>query len=378
MKDSGKEKEHLIAEVEMSEDCLDSWSKRLNETEVKFRFLYDSHPFVNFIIDAAGNIVEVNRIVTATLGFSGSELLGKPFLNFVVPEDREKTSISLEQDFRGEDNPAIEVGMCGKDGVIHCILFSARQARLIDEDGINRVLITGIDISERKQTEDVLRESEAELFSILSSMVDLVFVLDKERRLKSFYAPSGELYMSPEQFVGKRYSDVMPSHVSKLIDDAFSKNENRDVAEFEYYLEIGGETKWYSAKLSPMIMDDDFSGCVAVIRNITERKKVEAEKREFERELQVVSRLASIGEMASGIAHEVNNPLAGVVGFSELLLGKDLPEDLRKYVEIIHDSAKRVAGIVKRLLAFARQHKPVRSRTDINEIIENTLILRKY
>jgi len=115
-----------------------------------------------------------------------------------------------------------------------------------------------------------------------------------------------------------------------------------------------------------------------IFRDITESKQAEAERLEMERRVQVTDRLASIGEMASGIAHEINNPLTSVVGFSELLMTKDLPEDLRKDVEIIHDGAKRVAGIVKRLLTFARQHKPERTYTDINEIIESTLILRKY
>ena len=112
--------------------------------------------------------------------------------------------------------------------------------------------------------------------------------------------------------------------------------------------------------------------------DITEQKRAEAEKRELERKAQVNDRLASVGEMASGIAHEINNPLTGVVGFSELLLEKDLPEDLREEVQIICDGSKRVADIVKGLLTFARQRKPERTFTDINGIIESTLALRKY
>ena len=114
------------------------------------------------------------------------------------------------------------------------------------------------------------------------------------------------------------------------------------------------------------------------IHDITRRKEAEAEKLAVERKAQMASRLASVGEMASGIAHEINNPLTGVIGFSELLLEKDLPGDIKKDVEIIHDGARRVADIVKRLLSFARQHKPQRSRTDINELIENSIALRKY
>ncbi len=137
----------------------------------------------------------------------------------------------------------------------------------------------------------------------------------------------------------------------------------------------------FPAKLNASLLKDSAGnniGFIVVTRDITEEKRAEREKMEMERKAQATDRLASVGEMASGVAHEINNPLTGVVGFSELLMGKDLPEDLRENVRIIHDGAKRVADIVKRLLSFARQHKPVRSRTDINEIIENTLALRKY
>ena len=109
-----------------------------------------------------------------------------------------------------------------------------------------------------------------------------------------------------------------------------------------------------------------------------QHKQAVAERQELEKRVQLTDKLASIGEMASGIAHEINNPLTSVVGFSELLLEKELPEDLREDVEIIHDGSKRVTDIVKRLLTFARQHKPERTYTDINEIIESTLTLRKY
>ena len=117
---------------------------------------------------------------------------------------------------------------------------------------------------------------------------------------------------------------------------------------------------------------------VAFIRDITERKQAEVEKRELEQKAQLASRLASVGEMAAGIAHEINNPLTGVIGFAQLLMQKDIPDDLKEPLKIINDGAKRVADIVSRLLTFARRHKPERGYVDINEIIETTLDLRAY
>ena len=82
--------------------------------------------------------------------------------------------------------------------------------------------------------------------------------------------------------------------------------------------------------------------------------------------------------MASGIAHEINNPLTGVIGFAQLLMQKDLPEDIKEYAKIINDGGQRVATIVKRLLTFTRQQKLGRKYININQIIETTLQLRAY
>jgi PAS domain S-box-containing protein len=127
----------------------------------------------------------------------------------------------------------------------------------------------------RERVEGALKESERRLSNILSSMVDLVFVLDKDSRFTSFYVPSNELYVPPEEFVGKKYSDVMPPHVNKLMAEALDKNKKGEVAEFEYCLEIGGQTQWYYAKVSPMLVVGKFAGCVAVARNTTERKQAQ-------------------------------------------------------------------------------------------------------
>ena len=99
----------------------------------------------------------------------------------------------------------------------------------------------------------------------------------------------------------------------------------------------------------------------------------------MEQKAQLASRLASVGEMAAGIAHEINNPLTGVIGYAQLLMQrKEVPEDIREDLEVIYNGGQRVASIVKRLLAFARQHKPEQGYVSINELIETTIKLRAY
>jgi signal transduction histidine kinase len=92
----------------------------------------------------------------------------------------------------------------------------------------------------------------------------------------------------------------------------------------------------------------------------------------------VTSRLASIGELASGVAHEINNPLTSVIGFSELLLERPLPNDIKEDLTTIRNEAQRAANIVKNLLTFARKHPESRQSVNINDIIGRVLDLRAY
>ena len=77
---------------------------------------------------------------------------------------------------------------------------------------------------------------------------------------------------------------------------------------------------------------------MAIIKNITERKQMEVERREMESKAQLTSRLATVGKMASGIAHEINNPLTGVIGYAQLVMRGNIPEDIKADLEIINDN----------------------------------------
>ena len=118
---------------------------------------------------------------------------------------------------------------------------------------------------------------------------------------------------------------------------------------------------------------------LAIINDISERKETERKKREQEQKAQQASRLATISDMASGIAHEINNPLTGVIGFSQLLAqGENNPEDVRNYARLISDSGQRVASIVDSLLTFSHQNKPQRKYVNINDIIKVALKLQSH
>ncbi len=127
---------------------------------------------------------------------------------------------------------------------------------------------------ENKRVIEALRNSQLTLMNILTSIGDLVIVLDKEGRFTFYHTlETSDLYLPPGKFIGRKHSEVMPSKLTPLVEEAIAKNKNGKIAEYEYSLDFDGDIKWYSAKLSPMLVDDEYAGSIAVIRNITRSKK---------------------------------------------------------------------------------------------------------
>ena len=112
------------------------------------------------------------------------------------------------------------------------------------------------------------------------------------------------------------------------------------------------------------------------IRYAIERKQAEEREKRLQMQLSLSNRLASLGLMVEGIAHEINNPLASVIGFAQVLAHEDIPENTRRDVKTIADNAQRVADIMNNLLAFARQHKLERTCVNINDTITTALEMR--
>ncbi|RME64499.1 MAG: histidine kinase, partial [Nitrospirae bacterium] len=118
-------------------------------------------------------------------------------------------------------------------------------------------------------------------------------------------------------------------------------------------------------------LPDERKATLFVMRDMTEM-------RQLQEQLYYSDKLASLGMLVSGVAHEINNPLTGVMGYTELLLTKTEDGSLRETLQKIYHSAERCKKIVENLLAFARQRPPQKAPVLVNELIENTLELRAY
>jgi PAS domain S-box-containing protein len=116
----------------------------------------------------------------------------------------------------------------------------------------------------------------------------------------------------------------------------------------------------------------------AVIRDVTERKKLQDQTRDLYHQLSQAEKLAALGQTMSGVAHELNNPLATILACAERLAGRRLDELTRRDLDAIHNAAERAARIVRNLQTFARKRHTTRTTVDLNQIVRDTLAIRAY
>ena len=228
------------------------------------------------------------------------------------------------------------------------------------------------EIAERKQAEERIERVYEQWQTTFNSITDRIYIVDNDFKLvrvnKAFADAVGR---NPEELIGDTCYRVLHRSSVPIVTCPLKKMAlTKAPVTAEYFEPSLGI---YLDITSSPILDDkgEVIGAVLIARDIAERKRMQEQ-------LMLTDRLASVGELASGIAHEINNPLTSIITFSQLLSEKDLAGDIKEDLATINSEARRTAEIVKNLLTFARKHPPKKQPTLIHNVIEDALKLRAY
>ncbi|MHB8104149.1 MAG: PAS domain S-box protein [Dehalococcoidales bacterium] len=363
----------LVVSVDITESK--KIEEALRKSEEKFSVAFYSSPSAMCIVTIEEEkFVEVNESFIRFTGYTREEIIGRNSseLNFWLSDNEMKRmATGLQEKGRIYNEEYLSRN---KSGEIRIGLFSAETITITGKACLIMVIT---DITERRQTQQALQASEEnirlqkELIErVLATIPNAVFLLGTDLKVIMTNQAAYNIFKLNAQKAG---SDLVgrPLEIDELnhtITNMISSKENS--AHIEFRRVIAEHEKLLNADVFTMPKDE----LLVVVNDITE-------EREKQERLYLTDRLASVGEMASGVAHELNNPLTSIIGLSSLILEQPAPgniDDIKEDLNAINSEAKRCAAVVKNLLTFARQHAPTRQPVNVAKIMEDVIKLRAY
>jgi len=317
-----------------------------------------------------------NPAAERIFGFTAQEALGRHAYDLIVPKEAQPYVDDVWRRLFEGDTTAHSINEnITKDG--RTVICQWSNAPLKKGGKVDGILSMVQDITVHRRAEEALRESEEKLRLMFQSLSEGITVINMEGKILESNEATARLhgYASKEELIGRNAIELFARRDrARLLENTKRTLEDGYVRDLEYTF-LTKEGKEFPAEVSATVLRD-ISGkptaFITVTRDITERKRMEEQ-------LIVADRLTSVGELAAGIAHELNNPLTSVIGFSELLGRRtDVPDDIKEDLGIIHREAQRAARVVRNLLTFAGKHASAKEPLNLNRIIENTLELRAY
>ena len=340
------------------------------QSEARYRNLFETAFDAIYTLDTRGRFTSVNDATCTFTGAAREQLLGQPVRPFIAPEDLERVKEHFHGALAG-DARSYEAHYIRLDGRRR--LTSVTNTPIRQGTEIVGVLGIARDVTDERERETALARSRARYTRLVESASDAIFTTDVDGRLtsvnRSFEHATGR---SRGSLFGTRFAELLDPRdaeaIAGMLDETAQGRRSRGALR---YPAADGTLRHGSLLATPIYEDGRLTGVLGIVRDVTDEKRLSEQLLQQEK-------LAAVGQLVSGVAHELNNPLAGVVAFSQLLLASDAPPGQRRAVETIHAEAKRAARIVANLLTFARQHQPERALTDLNRIVDATLELRRY
>jgi PAS domain S-box-containing protein len=340
-----------------------------HETEIHFAELFESLREGIFFADPEGKLLDANPALVRLMGFENKEDLKKENFRdrYCDPSQRNLLVRRIVEQGSVQD---VNIAFRRKDGSeVHCL---ASGFAIRDSFGqVIRIQGTLVDITERIEVEERLRREQEFVRQLVANFPEMIAVLDLQGRFTFVSSRIQELLgRSAEQVIGTSLGAFAhPDDVARL-KSSLQRFGSGDLkhAQIEYRTKhADGSWRMLRASVSPLFdAGGKMNGIIASARDVTGAKEAEKQKLQTEK-------LAAMGEMMSGVAHELNNPLTAILGVSDLIRDRATDDATRRQAEIVLKQARRAAGIVQNLLAFSRPSPLTSQKISPAEIIKQVV-----
>ena len=363
-------------------------TRQLSDSETRYKALFNHAADSILMVDEQGKIEAVNEREFDELGYPLDLLIGKPFSELVLSGHRE-AALELLQKVREDESkvPTREIEVYDAFQVIRSMEIDLVRVEVGENPS---VMVQLRDIAQRKRLEEQLhRYSEAleekvqertreieqakqYIESLLENANDVIYTLDRDLRFTYVNSKVEVWGYQKDDLIGRPYLSL----ISKRYRGRYLR-ETLDIGTKQVYevemVSQDGKPRSVLVSVSPLRNEEGVAvGVLGIARDITERKTLEQQVRDAER-------LASIGQLAAGVAHEINNPLGGILNcLYNLRKGTLSASRAQEYTHFMEDGLRRVQKIVRQLLDFSQQHKPELRSTDVNVLVDRVLVLANH
>jgi PAS domain S-box-containing protein len=344
------------------------------ESEARFAELFETLQEGIYFTTPDGRFLEANPALVSMLDYSSKEALLRLNVNDVYANPEERTALLAEIECQGHLRNR-EISLRRQDGSMILCLDNCSVVR--DSAGKTmRYQGTLVDITSRREMETNLHREQEFARRLIESFPDVIVVIDDHGRFT---------YVSP------RIRDVMgyapEDLLGTVLGERSAPEERPSVLKFYESLIAGQQTSgtiqyrarhkdgtWRLIRGSACPLKDasgHITGVVASVRDVTEVDRLEHQVMQTEK-------LAAMGQMIAGVAHELNNPLTAILAVSDLLRERAAEPGDKRQLELMHQQARRAADIVQDLLAFSRPPAPQRANIRLGDVVRRALNLHEY
>ncbi len=357
-------------------EVLRSSERMLRDSESRLRLLVEQMPAVMWSTDLDLRFTSSVGSALAHLGLKPNEVVGRTLYDYFRTQDRGFAPIAAHLRAVAGTSVSYEMSWDGRSFDTYVEPLFGRDRQIIGSVAL------ALDVTDRRSAEEARTQSEARKHAILETALDAIVIMDHEGRVVEFNPAAETMFgYARSEVLGQPLADVIiPPHLRPMHQEGIARflttGEGPVLGRRIESVALRKDGSELPVELAitriPLDGPPSFAGH---IRDLTDRKQAESELRERDEQLRQAQRMEAIGTLAGGVAHDFNNILTAILGYTGLLKKMAKDDGVHKAADVMEKAAKRGAVLTQQLLGFARKGKNESAAVDLAVLVEEVIAL---